>query len=227
MVGKPGGDDGALSPLYSRRRGWPTGGPTDAEIAHAAETRYRREMQALHERWQTGDLTAFLEALRLCRRHQQPLPDWFDDAGAALVEIAMAKKERHDRREWRIARTRWETVTELRERGEQLLRASKANLEYAKEQLKAATAARDTKKCECLEKLISKLVWIVPDDRGTSLERARVAASEALEGTDAQGKPLTIEDSFQLVEAAGGRAATFARYIEERRRRKSRRTSPD
>src|SRR3954454_6448243 len=83
--------------------GWPLGGPSDAQFAHAAETRLRRDMQAALERWRGGDLTAYIEAVWLYWHHP---PDKFPydlvRATEAVVEAAMAETEKPARRDWRI-----------------------------------------------------------------------------------------------------------------------------
>src|SRR5262245_61177698 len=57
------------------------------------------------------------------------------------------------------------------------------------------------------------------DDPGTSWERARAAVSERLEKTDYAGSEGAIKASYELVEAAGGKDATFESYKEMLRRR--------
>jgi hypothetical protein len=76
-----------------------------------------------------GGLTALLDAIAWCRRHQLPLPDW---AAATVLQLLkapdrLAKMIGADRR-YRIHRTRWDMVAELRDRREELVR-SPAHLE--------------------------------------------------------------------------------------------------
>src|SRR5262249_6784117 len=115
--------------------GWRLYGPGSADNEDferaAHERRFHREMQPLYERWQRGDVTAFSEAMRLCERYERPPLDWLVDASKVLVERAMAEDEKRARREWRIAWTRWEMVTELRKRGDELFRHRRAELERA------------------------------------------------------------------------------------------------
>jgi hypothetical protein len=56
------------------------------------------------------------------------------------------------------------------------------------------------------------------DDRGMSWEKARAAVSERLAGSDAAGSERTIKASYELIEKAGGDRATFASYLQVRRR---------
>jgi hypothetical protein len=58
-------------------------------------------------------------------------------------------------------------------------------------------------------------------DLGMSWERAREAASEGLEETDAAGSAAAVKRSYELIEAAGGKNATFESYKEARRRRRN------
>jgi hypothetical protein len=101
MAGKP--DDGGSDLLYGL-------GPTDDQIERINDTRWKRDMQAALERWQRdGDLTAYQEAIYLCRRI---LPRELVEASTVVVERA--------RREWGIARERWEALVDLRERRHEL-----------------------------------------------------------------------------------------------------------
>jgi hypothetical protein len=50
------------------------------------------------------------------------------------------------------------------------------------------------------------------NDRGTSWERAREAVSESLANDEAAGSPSSVKASYELVEAAGGKDATFESY---------------
>ncbi len=112
-AGKP--NDGDL-PYLIGEDGYPLGGPSAAEIKHASETRFHRDMEAALARWQRGDLTAFAEAVWLCWRHRQELPRWMIEASEMLVKRAMTEDEKRARREFKIHRTRWEALVELRER---------------------------------------------------------------------------------------------------------------
>jgi hypothetical protein len=63
------------------------GGPSDAELAHAAETRLRRDMQAAIARCQNGDQTAFAEAVYLYwKQHPRQFPHELVEASEALVK---------------------------------------------------------------------------------------------------------------------------------------------
>ena len=202
--------------------GLPIGGPSDIEIAHAAETRFHRDMQAALEHWQAGDITAFTNAMRLCRLLRQPPPRWLLDASEALVERAMAEDEKRARRAWHVHLTRWEAMTELLERAHELSRAGKANLARARE-LISSKATTDANERARLIELLPKLVEAANDDRGTSVERASEAVSKALKATDARGEARTIKASYEIVEAAGGERATFESYRELLRRRAEKR----
>src|SRR5258708_4039326 len=125
-------DDGdRSSPRVIGIDGWPVDGPSDAEIAREAAARYRQEMQAGLGGLGGDDLAlpAYAEAIRLYwRQHPQQFPYELVRASEAVVAAAMAETERRARREWRIARTRWEEVTDLYRRWPELNRAAKANL---------------------------------------------------------------------------------------------------
>jgi hypothetical protein len=218
------GDDG---PRYLiGKDGRPLYGPGSVEneafdrAAH--ERRFHREMQAAYERWQRGDVTAFSEAMRLCERYERPPLDWLVDASKLLVERAMSEDDKRARREWRIAWTRWEMVTELRKRGDELFRSRKAALERERAKLKAATTAEERARCA---KFLSELVEAGDDDRGTSLERARVAVSKSLAEAedDAAGSVDAIKASYELIEDAGGERHTFDSFLAARQRRQERR----
>src|SRR5262245_50009124 len=109
------------------------------------ERRFQREMQAAYERWQRGDVTAYSEAIRLLSRRHPFIPDWLVEASKVVVERAIPEGEKRARREWRIAWTRWEMVTELRQRGDELFHSRKAELERVRAALKVANDAQNTK----------------------------------------------------------------------------------
>jgi hypothetical protein len=115
-AGKPGDDGGDLP------YGIPLDRPSDDEIERERQRQYECDMQAALARWQGGDLTAVKEAVWLCWRNRQQLPRWLVEASTVLVERAMAEDEKRARRDWRIARTRWEALVELRERRHELKR---------------------------------------------------------------------------------------------------------
>jgi len=193
----------------------------------AHERFFHREMQAAYERWQRGDVTAYSEAIRLLPRRHPFIPDWLVEASKVVVERAIPEGEKRARREWRIAWTRWEMVTELRQRGDELFHSRKVELERARAAEKAATDAQDTKERERLLRVLSELVEAGDDDRGTNLERARVTVSKSLaEAEDeAAGSVDAIKASYELIEDAGGEQHTFESFLEARQRRRRRRKS--
>ena len=196
--------------------GWPVGGPSDAEIAQAAEAQYRQEMQAVLERLRRDDLPAFAEAIRLYWKQHPDFPYELVEASGAVVEAARAEKEKHARLEWRIARTRWETMTDLLERWPELNRTAQANLKRAKELIASnATTAQERTR---LQEILPELMEAANDDRGRTVESARDAVSEALKNDEAAGAPGAIKYSYDLVEAAGGEHATFESYLIVRRK---------
>ena len=207
--------------------GWPLYGPGSAEneafdrTAH--ERRFQREMQAAYERWQRGDVTAYSEAIRLLSRRHSFIPDWLVEASKVVVERAIPEGEKRARREWRIAWTRWEMVTELRQRGDELFHSRKVELERARAAVKAANDAQDTKERERLLRVLSELVEAGDDDRGTNLERAREVVSKLLENDEAAGSVDAIKASYELIEDAGGERHTFESFLEARQRRQGRR----
>jgi hypothetical protein len=139
-------DDGDLFGLNGR----PLGGPSDVEIAHAAKTRLKRDMQAALERLRGGHLSAFTEAVWLYwRQHPKQFPYELVAASEALVARAMAEDEARARRAWAIHRTRWEALTELRERRHELFAQFKDDRGTSWERARAAVA-------EALEKTEAK-----------------------------------------------------------------------
>jgi len=189
----------------------------------AHERFFHREMQAAYERWQRGDVTAFSEAMRLCGRYERHPPDWLVDASKLLVESAMSEDDKRARRDWDIHRTRWEMVTELRQRGDELFQSRKAELERVRAALKVANDAQNTKERERLLNLLSELVEAGDDDRGTNLERAREVVSKLLENDEAAGSVDAIKASYELIEDAGGERHTFDSFLAARQRRQGRR----
>jgi hypothetical protein len=109
----------AVGPYLYGEDGWPLSGPSDAALTHAAATRLERDLQAALARWSGGDLTAFAEAVA-CLVRLGRAPPWMLRASDELVERAMAEDEKRARREWDIARARWEALVELRERSREL-----------------------------------------------------------------------------------------------------------
>jgi hypothetical protein len=132
------------------------------------------------------------------------------------------RREQRERRAWDIHLARWEEMVELLERGPELSRASKANLERARGLIAKAT---DRKKRARLVELLPALVEAASDDRGTSVERASVAVAKVRKETDARGrarkvKGRTVRASYELVERLGGKAASFESYRREVQRRR-------
>jgi hypothetical protein len=113
--------EAAMAPQELDKDGWPVR-PTAAEDEHARERAFERNMRSAYERWRGGDLTAYIYARRLCWERRQAGPRWLLDAGAELLERAMAEDEKRARREWLNHRERWEGVAELRRLGPELSR---------------------------------------------------------------------------------------------------------
>jgi hypothetical protein len=176
-------------------------------------------MQAALERWRGGDLTAYIEAVWLYwQQHPDQFPYELVKASEAVVEAAMAETEKRARRDWRIALTRWEAVTELPERRHELARAGGANLKRARELI--SSQATDAQERARLVELWPELVEVANDDRGMSMENARDAVSKVLEKTKAAGTASAIKFSYELVESAGGEHATFENFLIARRERR-------
>jgi hypothetical protein len=219
---KPHGD--TLPYLYGKD-GSPTGGPSDAVIERVAEARFKRDMQAALDRYQGGDPTAFAEAMRLCWRQYPEFPYALVEASEALVERAEGEDAKHERRLWAKHWTRWEDVTELLERGPELARLGKANLDCARAQI--AVKPTDDKGAKKRARLIERypeFVEAAGDDCWTSVERASKAVAKVRKETDAQGrarkvKGRTVKDSYELIERCGGKHATFESYRREVQRR--------
>ena len=194
-AGSPG-DDG---PRYLfDKEGWRLNlfgeRPSDDQLERDRQRQFERELQAAQERWEGGDLTAFAEALRRCHWYQRAPPRWLVEASEALVEAAMAEHEKRARREWRMHLTRWEAVTELRERRHELNKPTRVPNEHGE-------------------------ITLQRGDRGMTLDNAYDAVSEILKNDEAAGGPRAVEESYKLIEAAGGEDATFECYLHERRRR--------
>jgi hypothetical protein len=104
--------------------GWPRGGPDAEMTARIEEVRFKRDMEAALERWRGGDPVAGADMMLLYwRRYPERLPRFFVEVVEALAERARAEDERRAEREFRVARIRWEELTELHERRHELARA--------------------------------------------------------------------------------------------------------
>jgi hypothetical protein len=110
----------------------PDGYPTDPR--HPCYRAKSRTPQQFHAEYLEalgcdGGLTALRDAIRWCRRHQLPLPDWAADTIEQLLTDPdrLAKLLSAARRD-RIHLARWDLVAELRDRRHELAR-SPANLE--------------------------------------------------------------------------------------------------
>jgi hypothetical protein len=118
---------------------------------------------------------------------------WLADATDKLTKDATKEQEKRDRRAFAGHVGKWEEVIELLERGDELHARFK-------------------------------------DDRGTSVARAQAAVSEALTSEARKKKKKTrgysegnIKTSYDIIEAAGGKHATFESYkavVRERARKK-------
>jgi hypothetical protein len=93
----------------------------EEEQARERERLFGRRMYLLERDWRAGDATAIAEGVRECRLAQQPPPRWLADAVAAWIERQMDAAEKRSRRDLAIHMKRWEEVTELHERGHDLL----------------------------------------------------------------------------------------------------------
>ena len=138
--------------------------------------------------------------------------DWLIDAVRKLTFSAMPEQEMRRRRKWHIHQTRWEMVTELCERRDELSRTAKATLVRARAQI--AVKPTDEKGAKERARLLERLPEFVEAaeyDWGTkSLDRVRGIVSKKL------GKghsPGVIKRSCKLVEDAGGENATFESYL--------------
>jgi hypothetical protein len=212
--------------------GWPLNLPSEAEQEAETERIFRKDLQdALYRLW--GDLQvdvdhlkhdnfgAFIRIIQLCcRRHPEICPYELIEMSERLVQRALAEEERHARRLWIRAFTRWEMVTELLERGPALLRVSQDNPARVRKLLVAkVTDEKGVEERNRLHELLPKLLEIGNDDRGTSAVRASQEVSKALKNADARGGHFAVLASYQLIEAAGGRYATFQSYQKEVARR--------
>jgi hypothetical protein len=216
MAGEKPDDGDDIVYLYGQD-GWPLG-PSDPPYMNAtAKARLTHDLEAALERLRGGDQRAFPEAIRLYWQQHPEFPYELVEASEASAEAAMAEDEKRARREWRIALTRWEALTELLARRQGVFRTGKATLKRARQLI--LSKATDAEERTCLVELLPKLIEVADDDRVMSTEGAQEAVSEALENTEAKGTASAIKYSYELIEAAGGENATFESYQEELRRR--------
>jgi hypothetical protein len=213
--------------------GWPSDLPSEAEQAAEIERIFREDLQValghLRERLQIkpehlhyDDFRAFTFIIQLCcRRHPEIFPYELIAMSERLVQCALAEDEKRARRLWNMHLTRWEMVTELLERGPKLIRDSRENVARVKKLISAAkvTDEKSREERNRLLELLPKLIEVTNDYRRSGVERASRAVSKALKATGARGGYLAVQTSYQLIEAAGGRYATFQSYQEELLRR--------
>ena len=213
--------------------GWPLGEDEEAG-AQARERQFRQDMARCKAQWDAGDLTAADRAVRECivRRVSDfgIDSDWLIDAVRDLTASAMSEQEKRQRREWHIHQTRWEALVELRERGDELL---------AGEPFKPSDPAVRAERRRSRRHYVPSSTGLPPtrrstpcsepspgesrDDRGTSMERARAAVSEILKKTPAHGTAAAVKASYEIVNEAGGKDATFESYkaiVRARRQKK-------
>jgi hypothetical protein len=220
--GAPGGNSSA--PRVIGLDGWPIDGPSNAEIAQDAEKRYQEEMKAALERLHGGGdmtgerLTAYAEAIRLFwKQHPEQFPYELVEESEAVVEAALVETEKRARREFRIALTRWEEVTDLHGRWPELNRTAKANLKRAKELIASkATTAQERKR---LQAMLPELMEAANDDRGRTIEDACEAVFEASKKHETARTGRAVRHSYELIKAAGGERATFESFLIVRRER--------
>jgi hypothetical protein len=196
----------------------------------ARERQFRKDMVRWKAEWGADDLTAAERAVRECIvRRVSDLgtdSDWLIDAVRKLTVSAMSEQEKRQRREWHIHQTRWEALVELRERGDELL---------AGEPFKPADPAVRAERRRSRRHYVPSSTGLPPtpcsepspgesrDDRGTNMERARAAVSKILKKTPARGTAAAVKASYEIVNEAGGKDATFESYkaVVRARRQKS------
>ncbi len=154
-------------------------GEEDDSAAERAEL--ERVMRVFEAQWLAGDRTAATKAVRALWRRGMA-QSWLPDATDKLTVDAMKDQEKRDRRAFAGHVGKWEEVTELLERGDELHARFK-------------------------------------DDRGTSVERAQAAVSEALKSEARKKKKKTrgyseaaVKASYEIIKAAGGKYATLESY---------------
>ena len=182
---------------------------------------YRRDMEAVYDRWQAGDLTAFNTAMLLAwRRSPEAFPRELLRMGEALVERAMSEDEKSARRDFAMHRDRWEMVEELRERHEELTQRSRSDLEQAEAALMTAIKTRDIKERDRLYGTLPELRRLAKVDYGSNLDAAQETVAEAL--SRAGPKPVgqrAVRESYDIIRVAGGANATYESFLKERERR--------
>jgi hypothetical protein len=220
MADKPD-SNGKIEYLYDVKTGWPLGGPTDAEVKRVDEFRFRRDLATALERWQGGDLTAFSEAMWLVwRRSPEAFPLAMVKMSEELVQLAMAEDEKSARRDYAKHWERYEMVTELCERHEELTHLGKTKLEQAQAALMAANNTQNTKERERLFRMLPELKKLAAVAYGSSLEQAQATIAEELSRTGPkQVGQRAVRESYDIIRAAGGANVTYESFLKERQRR--------
>ena len=153
--------------------GWPTDPRYLCYRPRAPRTVEQFHAEVLDALKRDGGLTALLQAVQWCRRHRLPLPDWAARRVLLLLQEPkrLAKLIGADRRD-RIHRTRWDMVSELRDR---------------RHELKIQHPLPDGTKSE---------------GYGATWGDAFANVANALAGTEAKGSPDAVKKSYQKIERA-------------------------
>jgi hypothetical protein len=166
------------------------------------ERQFRKDMARWKAQWDAGDRTAAARATHECViRRVSDLgldADWLIDAVRELTVSAMSDQDKRDRRAWAGHLAKWEALTDLLERGDEL---------FARKPVPGE----------------------LRDDRGTNMERARAAVSDMLKKEKKKGRGSTeaaVKFSYDLVNEAGGKAATFESYKAVLRERAKKKKGP-
>ena len=183
--------------------------------------RDRRDLEVAYDRWRDGDITAFNTAMWLVwRRSPEAIPRELLRMGEAVVAAAMSEEEKRARREYVAHKERWEMVVELRERHAELTQRGRIELERAEAALVMANKMQNVEERARLLRLLPMLKENATIDYGSTLEQARVMVAETLTRTGLKKvEPSTVRQSFDIIEGAGGPAATFETFLIERKRR--------
>jgi hypothetical protein len=213
--------NGKIEYLYDVKTGLPLHRPSDVAIERAEEVLFRRSFTAAKARWQAGDTTAFNTAMWLVwRRCPEAIPLELVEMAETLVTLPMTQEEKNDRSAFAMHLERYEMVTELLERHDELTQRGRIELERAEAALMAAIKAQNIVERDRLYKILSELRELAKVDWGSTLEQAQEMVAEALTKAGPRPvKPRAVRASYDLIRAAGGAKATYESFLEEQERR--------
>jgi hypothetical protein len=189
--------------------------PDEATVAEGHRDWFERRLKHLKRAWESGSLAAIGDAIRTCKTHGMPPPEWLADAVHALALERETKEEAERRFETHVHLTRWSCVQELRERAAELREFYRAAAERRRQRL-PRKVHQNQPRPEALrpenlapeiaarrrEQLIDAehMELLLKADR-LSWDDTYDIVALALKGTEAEGAPSSIKRSYQVVEA--------------------------